>query len=507
MWRRRLLVLLLLLSPLAACYRWVTSREPLAAILPEEGPRPARVRVQTTDQVLTLHRPALAGDTLVGYKDSKGATPPVRVPLGSIVGVEVRRVDGMATAVGVVLGAAAILAIVFAETFELFDGHGSGSGTAVSCPLVYSWDGSQWLLDSGTFGGAITRGLQRTDVDNLIHLVPIDGVLRLRVANELQETDHIDGLDVLVVDHPTGTRVAPDPAGGLHLLRAAEPPTHARDDAGNDVLARVLRPDGAGWESRFALRDTADPAATRDGIELRFRRPRNADEAHLVLDGNSTTWAAWLLSEWLAARGPGLDAWYAAVDANPSLAGRVSSRVAGEAFLRASVLTRSGWQPQALYWEAGPEISKRQVVHLDLREIQGPEVVVRLEAPPAFWWIDAVALEAAADEAMTLTPVRASRAHAHDGSDPRARLEAIDDRHLTLETGEWVELEFLEPSTRAGVERSYLLRSTGWYRITTTPRAVADLDLLRRVDTEPGAISRVATERFNQSIRALTAPR
>ena len=42
----------------------------------------------------------------------------------------------------------------------------------------------------------------------------------------------------------------------------------------------------------------------------------------------------------------------------------------------------SGWRRQGLYWEAGPEVSKRQVMHLDLRDVGGDEVVVRLEAPP-----------------------------------------------------------------------------------------------------------------------------
>ncbi|HET8624997.1 MAG TPA: hypothetical protein VFM14_15650 [Gemmatimonadales bacterium] len=34
--------------------------------------------------------------------------------------------------------------------------------------------------------------LARTEVDNLLHAVPVGDSLRLRITNELNETDHLD---------------------------------------------------------------------------------------------------------------------------------------------------------------------------------------------------------------------------------------------------------------------------------------------------------------------------
>lgn len=73
-----------------------------------------------------------------------------------------------------------------------FDTDNGGSDQTYSCPLVYSWDGQRWRLDSGTFGGAIMPALARTEVDNLLHAVPVGDSLRLRITNELNETDHLD---------------------------------------------------------------------------------------------------------------------------------------------------------------------------------------------------------------------------------------------------------------------------------------------------------------------------
>ena len=373
-----------------------------------------------------------------------------------------------------------------------------------SCPLVYSWDGSGWRLDSGTFGGAIMRALQRTDVDNLDHLVVIDGTLRLRVSNELRETDHVDRLELLVVDHPAGTRVVPDHRGGLHVVRRPAAPVTAHDFDGRDVLQSVRSADGQGWESRRVLRDPA--RSVRDGLVLRFARPAGASAAHLLLEGNNTPWSAALMGEWVAARGAGVEAWYDSLNANPRLARSLGQRVAQEAFLGVWLRTESGWTRRGLFWEAGPEISKRQVMHLDLRGVRGDTVEVRLEAPPAFWWIDAVLLEAARYETIRVHHVPAIGGIAHDGMDPRAGLAAIDGRYLTLEPFQWAELTFAAPPPEPGAtERSYLLSSNGWYKIRTPQLASADAGLLAQVETEPGGLSRAATQKLNQAIWATGA--
>ena len=404
------------------------------------------------------------------------------------------KAPGLATIMAVTEGVKGVAAIRVADC------------SAFSCPLVYSWDGSGWRLDSGTFGGAIMRALQRTDVDNLDHLVAIEGNLRLRVSNELRETDHVDRLQLLVVDHPAGTRVVPDQRGALHVVRGPAPPVDARDFEGRDVLQSVRSADGQGWESRWILRDPT--RSMRDGLVLRFVRPARATAVHLLLEGNNTPWSAALMGEWVAARGAGVEAWYDSLNANPRRAWELGQRVAQEAFLGVWLRTDSGWSRRGLFWEAGPEISKRQVLHLDLRGVRGDTVDVRLEAPPAFWWIDAVLFEAAEYERIRVHRLSATTGVAHDGIDPRAGLAAIDGRYLTLETGQWAELSFVAPTRAPGAaERSYLLSSSGWYKIRTPQLASADAGLLAQVEAEPGGLSRAATWKLNQAVRATGAPR
>ena len=228
MWRRILLLLPLVLGPIAACTKWALSDQPLTA-LPDRGPGKGigtlRLYLASGDPVVLSHA-YLRHDSLVGLVEKSRSEEAFAT--ADIRSVEIRKSDPLATSFAIVGGLAVALAaagaIAVASMGPMFAGSSSGGGeSTASCPIVYSWDGSQWLLDSGTFGGAITRGLQRTDVDGLDHLSPTGGVLKLRVTNELDETDHLDALELLVVDHSPGTRIVPDGTGTMSEKRSAGP--------------------------------------------------------------------------------------------------------------------------------------------------------------------------------------------------------------------------------------------------------------------------------------------
>jgi hypothetical protein len=313
----------LALGSAAACSSWHTQAATPSEVLAVRRPSSARVTLAGGSTVV-VHRPRIAGDTLTGWPDGgehSGGTAhasdpadPIRIPLADVRSIAVQRVSVGKTALLVVgLGVTAAMVAAAAGSDSPSpsggdggggSGGGSGGDGVYSCPLVYSWDGRGWRLDSGTFGGAISRGLARTDVDNLAYATPVNGFLRLKVANELAEIDYLDALSVLAVDAPAGSTVSPDASGALHTITAPVAPVAARDFAGRDALPRVREADGWHWESGPADRDSARAADRRDGLELRFVRPAGAVRARLVLDANNTPWAAALMGRFVAATGP-----------------------------------------------------------------------------------------------------------------------------------------------------------------------------------------------------------
>ena len=493
---------------IAGCMTWQSPKN-LPDQLRAPGSPGTRVRVTTGDGRWVLDSVRIEGDALTGTRTDSGAPRPVTVPLSDVRRIEVERVSagrtvamlGAGAAVGLALGA-----LIAANDFADEPILGGDDHPSASCPFVYSWDGTRWRLDSGTFGGAVSRGLERTDLDNLEYAAAARGHLRLRVANELPETDHVNMIEVVVVDAAPGTVTAPDAAGKLHAFRSPVAPLAAADVRGADALARVVAVDGWHWVSSPAGRDSARARDVRDGIELAFARPAGTTVAHLVIDGSNTLWATYLLKEWVSAHGGGTPAWYDSLDSDPAFARRAFGPLAREGFLTASVLRGATWTTAGQYWEAGPEVSKRQVMHLDLTGVEGDTIRVRLESAPSFWLIDRVAMAFGADVEVSARTIPVTTATFAAGGDARAELLAADSAYLTLETGESAELTFALPPVVEGAERGYLLRSRGWYRIRTLEHGSPATAFLDRLGSEPLAVSRAAVGKLNAAMAGQAAP-
>lgn len=503
----------------ASCTSWNTVKPPVESTL--ESKQPDKVRVTMADgSEFEIVGPRIVEDSLIGVAPvsrESNENPRIAVALSDVWRVEVNETNAVRT-VGLLMGLGALVALgvalaTYDDSWNWGGGSGSsssGSDTQFSCPLVYSWDGDDWRLDSGTFGGAILEPLARTDIDGLAHASAFDGELRLRLANELQETDYVDALDLLSVDHRPGTEVIPDGAGtrhgagALHVVGELSAPLAARDDHGRDALAAVLSVDGWGWESSPTGRDTAVAADVRSALDLEFRRPPGATGATLVVHGNNTPWAAWLMGDFVAAHGRDTDAWYAAMNADPEASQKLGRALAQEAFLSVSVWSGTGWEPRGLVWEAGPEVAKRQALHLDLRGVVGETVRIRLESAPLFWNLDQVAIDFSEGSEPAVEVVEpASALMEHDGRDVGVLLAAVDGAHLVLETGDAAELRFQVPPVPDGMARTYLIATTGWYRIRTRESDAPPRADLARIGSEPGAVSRMSVARMNEALTAL----
>lgn len=500
---RRLASLLVLSSYLLSCTSWRSQTGTPGEVLAEQ-PSSIRVTLASGENFL-LRQPRIENDSLIGRAVRSGNPTLDRraIPVDSVASIAVERISGAKTALLVAGAGLTILVIVAIIAASSQPDVIPSDHPTTSCPLVYSWDGTQWRLDSGTFGGAIMPIFARSDVDNLTYATAQGGRLRLRMANELNETDYVDALSVLAVDHDPGVTVAPSAEGTIHTLGPLQTPRSAVDYRGHDALDRVRTADGWSWESRPSGRDTTRAADVRDGLNLVFAKPRGATRARLVVDGSNTPWAAYMIQEFVRAHGRGTQAWYDSVNANPTMARQLGSMMAREGFLDVQVRVGGRWEHRDFVWEAGPEVSKRQVVSLDLSGIEGNAVEIRLESAPMFWLVDHVALDFSEQLQIRPQELQAESAVDHKGRDVRTALRSADRTYHVLATGDQTDLSFRVPPVPNGMKRSYLLRSTGWYKITAPEVKEPDIALLSEVKNRPHGASRVAVARFNDALRVL----
>jgi hypothetical protein len=250
------------------------------------------------------------------------------------------------------------------------------------------------------------------------------------------------------------------------------------------------------WESGLRQRDPARVSETRDGIELVFHRPEGAASGTLVLEARNTLWAVHLMGRLVRAWGRDVAQWYDPAT-SAAMAERLAPALTQEAPLAVLVRVNGTWQQRGQVWEIGPEVAKRVALPLDLSGITGEQVEIRLESIPNFWMVDYVGFDASDPVPFSVREIGLEQALRNDGRDVRGLLAQPDQLYLVMERGDEAELDLRIPPPMAGLSRSYIAKTTGWYRIHGAETAEPDQDFLQAVAAPrgPGTVAiRLANE-------------
>jgi hypothetical protein len=363
------------------------------------------------------------------------------------------RRHGFATA-GVVFGVIATLGVALWTV--IFVGL-SKSPSMNSCPHLYAFDGTDYRLDADPVSGALFAGGERDDLDRLESLRAVDGEYRVRVLNELQEVDHLDRLQLQVVDHPTGTEVLPTQGGSLALVREAVSPVRATDSAGRDVLDALKSEDG---------KMVTGAAGTREAWTLEFPRPK-FDRALLVVRGHNTPFAQKAFVGYLATMGQGVGpllewAQDETCDCHPEYMAEEIKRMGLS--LDVSASSGGAFESLAALQPVGPAISRSQALPITL-PAGGDRVSIRLETTPLFWEIDQVQLAPAPDAYSTPVVLSPRTAALSTGGDAAQVLSTRDQKRVVLQPGERVDATFDAPPLVPGSERTVVASLRGYYEM------------------------------------------
>jgi hypothetical protein len=374
--------------------------------------------------------------------------------------------------------------------------------TKESCPFVYSFDGDTYILDGEPYGGATSPGLKRTEWSGLSHLADVGGEYRLKLTNEVDETQYTDELKLVVVDHPRGVSVVADESGAVHGLAAAVPPSKAVDTAGRDILPYVGQDDWVSWRS--AERDLSLKVAsdTKERLVFEFPKPAGAKRARLVFDGGNTLWASQMVKRFLALHGRTLGQYYASLSA-PGLArlGLDAWNLREELYrMHIRVLTTRGWEPRGSALGGGPFVTRARLYSLDVSDVEGEVLKIALTPAVGFWTINHLAVDYGADPPLTVREIEADRAVDSHGADLRPLLASTDSRYVVMPTtGDSADLVFKAPPPPAhGLERSVMLKASGYYDIHFDDLGEPQTDVLAKVRSEPGFAVRYALDQYRK---------
>jgi hypothetical protein len=360
---------------------------------------------------------------------------------------------------------------------------------AQSCPFIFSFDGRGYVFDAEPYGGAICRGLKRTDWCELEHLAPVDNRYRLLVSNELDEIEKIDELKLLVVDHAAGVKVAVEPDGKIRTFARPVPPGSAVDEQGRDLSALLAADDGQRWKPAYEDKTINGSADLKGEAVLEFPKPREAKTAKLLVHAGTTLWGSQAAEGFLKLFGRGISAWYDEVNRfGPAYYQVMSWYMRDELYLlHIRVETGRGWEERGLIYGGGPFITENKAYTLDVHDVPGDVLRIRLTPPLNFWTFDSLAVDYSEDapvSAVELAPVQAlDRA----GRDVRDDLALNDNRYLVMPcTGDSVELVFAVPPQALGTVRTVFVKASGYYDIHLEGKGEPQTAFIEKIFNVPG---------------------
>ena len=181
----------------------------------------------------------------------------------------------------------------------------SDTGCSGSCPMLYTWDGSQFaweadLYPTGKLGLLTANGYAKPNADDIYLLVnqPVPGAggnYELRMVEERSETDYMDKVKLYTVDMPSDRSVyaeiipftgsnADNPESVLHTVsrNLQRPVSIAHLNTGEDV-AGVL----AASDSDYLLLNNDNNNFSWQTLEIDFGDLSQAPMTKLIIDATS----------------------------------------------------------------------------------------------------------------------------------------------------------------------------------------------------------------------------
>jgi hypothetical protein len=376
----------------------------------------------------------------------------------------------------------------------------SGPESEAVPPPVYKDFWESYFIDAELHGAAPGQGFKIMEWTAIDFNPASGGREKLLFGNELAEPKSVDELKVVVVDHPDGSMVIPDLDGTMHTVSTPAKPQKAYDQHWRDILPLVGKNDGLLWTSPEDERNPKKKEDLRDELIFEFPKPKGAKRAKLIVNATNTMWASHFAGRFLGI--PGVSPVKTSGPAKTDMSGgRSRDWYREEEFykLRVWVGTKTGWQPRQVIYGGGPFVPRDKVCVLDVGDASGSTLKIKLMPPANFWMIDRLAVDYSKDlpvEVNEVTPESAT-APGISSEDVLSALAEVDGRYLDLPSSiDKVEMTFLSPPLKPGLQRSVFVRTVSRYEIRPSLGGAVPTEVASRITGEPGFAARYALEEY-----------
>ncbi len=408
--------------------------------------------------------------------------------LNRVEKIEVIERDRKRTTNSYVLGAIGTTLGVVAVTYLII------LATKSSCPFVSAWNGNEFILQGEIYGGAIYPQLVRDDYLSLKLAEQKGGELQIKISNELQEIQHTDLAELLVVHHDKDTRIVVAENGQLYSISDPKLPGSAVLNNQKNVLPALLKAE----DNYIAYMDDSSMVNARNDLLLSFKRPSGMKHAKLVLTLKNSYWLDMLFGEMAKNLGTAYAGYVQDQKKRPAADLRkwISEQ---QIPLQVSAKYGNEWQVNSGITTVGPLAFREMVIPLTLTEEHSDSVQVKLSSGFLFWEIDKAEMDFSPDNEVMIERLTPVKAVDENNKNVLHLLAGADNSfHVQPDVGNVTTITF-RPGTPANKEyiKSYFLHSRGYYEHKRSFQTKPDLQFLMQFK-QPGAMSRYGLSLYNK---------
>ncbi len=407
------------------------------------------------------------------------------IPLGDVSKIEVYDKDAGATTAswvfgsfGIVIGVLVVILVIAALMKS-------------SCPFIYISDGVSYHFTGEMYGGAIYAPLERDDFMPLPGLKPVNSKYQLKISNELLERQYTDLAELLVVQHPLGSKIIIDKNGEIQSVTAPVSALKAYSDTKEDYAITLASVDS----NSFLFNESGANENDFSTMTMEFKKPLNAGSGKLILHAKNSFWLDYVYGKFNELFGTSFNKFSEKQKTAP--AERMKNWQLSQGIpLSVYIETADGWQFVDYFNPVGPLASRELVMPVDVSKVKGDQVKIRLQSGFMFWEVDYAAMDFTENIPVKVDRLLPESAIDEKGLEVSATLKASDKQYLVqTEAGNEVIVNYRASTSAAGYQYSSFLHSRGYYEYIRDYKNEPDISYLLSFRKE-GAFARFSKEKY-----------
>ncbi len=383
-------------------------------------------------------------------QDSIGAPgSSVTIPISSITKMEVYDPDVGATvgaAIGTTMAVVGMVAIVVALTKS-------------SCPFVYTNNGTEYMFAGEMFGGAIYPTLERDDYMLLPGFKSIQEKYQLRISNQLLEKQYTNLANLIVVEHPDNISVLLDKKCQVQTITDPVLPFLATSGSGGDHQKKVSSKDSVA----FLFDEETPDGEDISNLIVEFKRPKITTSGKLILNTKNSFWLDYAFGEFNELFGTFYNTF---AEKQKKVSAQTHNQWSQDQHIPLSVYLEKNneWVFLDYVNTTGPLASRDLVIPIDLKDLKGETVRVKLECGFMFWEVDYIAMDFSENSGTEIREVTAANALDETGKDVTNLIATSDSQYLVQPSvGNVVTAEYQVAAPKHGNSHTVFLHSRGYY--------------------------------------------